>query len=139
MVACKHSTVAQPVTECASWIAGRDPTLSKGATCKRKESRGSNKRSARTRGEILKSTAKQPPTLNSPIPSGVKGASALRLSLRDPRRGDWIDTRNNFTRPTAAVPLAGDFTTARSTGSARLGCEVLLGVPDETNLLVGTR
>jgi hypothetical protein len=26
------STVAQPVTECASWIAGRDPTLSKGAT-----------------------------------------------------------------------------------------------------------
>ena len=26
------STVAQPVTECASWVAGRDPTLSKGAT-----------------------------------------------------------------------------------------------------------
>ena len=26
------STVAQPVTECAWWIAGRDPTLSKGAT-----------------------------------------------------------------------------------------------------------
>lgn len=85
--------------------------------------------------EVYSETA----TLNSPIPSGVKGASALRLSLRDPRRGDWIDTRNNFTRPTAAVPLAHDFTTARSTGSARLGCEVLLGVPDETNLLVGTR
>lgn len=130
------STVAQPVTECASWVAGRDATLSKGATC-RKESRGCNKRSARTRGEILK-YSETGTTLNSPIPSGVKGASALRLSLRDPRRGDWIDTRNNFTRPTAAVPLVHDFTTARSTGSARLGCVLLLGVPDETNLLVGT-
>ena len=32
------------------------------------------------------------------------------FSLRDPRRGDWIYTRNNFTRPTAAVPLATDLT-----------------------------
>ena len=68
-----------------------------------------------------------------------RGKRSPTFSQGPSARGDWIDTRNNFTRPTAAVPLAHDFTTARSTGSARLGCEVLLGVPDETNLLVGTR
>lgn len=88
------STVAQPVTECASWVAGRDATLSKGATC-RKESRGCNKRSARTRGEILK-YSETGTTLNSPIPSGVKGASALRLSLRDPRRAEIGLTRETI-------------------------------------------
>jgi hypothetical protein len=92
--------------------------------------RGCNKRSARTRGEILKSSETAATHQTHQFPVELKGASARRLSLRDPRRGDWIDTRNNFTRPTAAVPLVADFTTALSTGSARLGCVLLLGVRD---------
>ena len=67
-----------------------------------------------------------------------RGKRSPTFSQGPSARGDWIDTRNNFTRPTAAVPLVHAFTTARSTGSARLGCVLLLGEPDETNLLVGT-
>jgi hypothetical protein len=73
------------------------------------------------------------PTHQIPVES-ERGKRSPTFS-QGPRRGDWTDTRNNFTRLTAAVPLAAAFTTAKSTGSARLGCVVLLG----TNLLVGTR
>ena len=83
----------------------------------------------------LQQTATQPN-----IPSGVKGAQPDFLSFRDPRRGDWIDTRNNFTRPTAAVPLAADLTWPYNGLSYRLGavrpCGVV-GSARRTNLLVG--
>jgi hypothetical protein len=74
----------------------------------------------------------------------VKGAATRSDFLLDPRRGDWIYTRNNFTRPKAAVPLAADFTSHCNgvvVGSARLGRVVIVGSARRINrnlLLVGT-